>query len=249
MRRIGSAVILLLLAVTVAPLRAETRSGDPRYGKLVYQRYCVSCHGRNGDGAGDAADQLTPRPRDFRQGTFKFRSTASGSLPTVEDIDRTLQRGVYGTVMPSWFVIGPRARRDVIAYVQLFSSRWEKEPPPVPLTIPAEPKSSADAVKRGAAQYENLGCASCHGETGRGDGQSAKDLKDDWGNSISPPDFTTGRYKSGQTATDLYRVLMTGLNGTPMPSFADNLKPEETWDLVDYLLSLASKPERRASAR
>jgi len=42
---------------------------------------------------------------------------------------------------------------------------------------------------------------------------------------------------------------MTGLNGTPMPSFADNLKPEETWDLVEYLFSLAPKPVRRASAR
>jgi len=35
---------------------------------------------------------------------------------------------------------------------------------------------------------------------------------------------------------------MTGLNGTPMPSFADNLKPEETWDLVDFFLSLAISP-------
>ena len=31
---------------------------------------------------------------------------------------------------------------------------------------------------------------------------------------------------------------MTGLDGTPMPSFADNIKPEEAWDLVFYLRSL-----------
>ncbi len=31
---------------------------------------------------------------------------------------------------------------------------------------------------------------------------------------------------------------MTGLDGTPMPSFADNVKPEEAWDLVFYLRTL-----------
>jgi len=33
---------------------------------------------------------------------------------------------------------------------------------------------------------------------------------------------------------------MTGLDGTPMPSFADNIKPDEAWDLVFYLRSLMS---------
>jgi len=31
---------------------------------------------------------------------------------------------------------------------------------------------------------------------------------------------------------------MTGLDGTPMPSFADNVKPDEAWDLVFYLRTL-----------
>ena len=31
---------------------------------------------------------------------------------------------------------------------------------------------------------------------------------------------------------------MTGLDGTPMPSFADNIKPDEAWDLVFYLRTL-----------
>jgi len=36
----------------------------------------------------------------------------------------------------------------------------------------------------------------------------------------------------------LYRIFMTGLDGTPMPSFADNVKPDEAWDLVFYLRTL-----------
>ena len=31
---------------------------------------------------------------------------------------------------------------------------------------------------------------------------------------------------------------MTGLDGTPMPSFADVVKPEDAWDLVHYLRTL-----------
>jgi mono/diheme cytochrome c family protein len=31
---------------------------------------------------------------------------------------------------------------------------------------------------------------------------------------------------------------MTGLDGTPMPSFADVIKPEDAWDLVHFLRTL-----------
>ena len=31
---------------------------------------------------------------------------------------------------------------------------------------------------------------------------------------------------------------MTGVDGTPMPSFADNLTPADAWDLVHYLRTL-----------
>jgi len=31
---------------------------------------------------------------------------------------------------------------------------------------------------------------------------------------------------------DLYRIFMTGLDGTPMPSFADVIQPNDAWDLV-----------------
>jgi mono/diheme cytochrome c family protein len=34
-------------------------------------------------------------------------------------------------------------------------------------------------------------------------------------------------------------VFITGLNGTPMPSFADSISPEEAWDLVHFIQSLS----------
>jgi mono/diheme cytochrome c family protein len=43
---------------------------------------------------------------------------------------------------------------------------------------------------------------------------------------------------------------MTGLDGTPMPSFADNIKPEEAWDLVFYLRTLEpQKSKEKAIAK
>ncbi|MFQ5772303.1 MAG: c-type cytochrome, partial [bacterium] len=50
-------------------------------GQQVYNRACVACHGKSGDGNGPAAKYLDPRPRDFTAGTYKFRSTPSGELP------------------------------------------------------------------------------------------------------------------------------------------------------------------------
>src|SRR5215218_7236631 len=44
--------------------------------------------------------------------------------------------------------------------------------------------------------------------------------------------------KASPPPRDIYRVLMTGLNGTPMVSFADALPPEQKWELAAYLLTL-----------
>jgi hypothetical protein len=43
------------------------------------------------------------------------------------------------------------------------------------------------------------------------------------------------KFKCGVTDQDLYKIFMTGLDGTPMPSFADNINPDQAWDLVFYL--------------
>ncbi len=49
-------------------------NGDVGTGKLVYQRYCMSCHGAQGNGQGEAAEYMSTKPRDYRQGTYKWRS-------------------------------------------------------------------------------------------------------------------------------------------------------------------------------
>ena len=45
----------------------------------------------------------------------------------------------------------------------------------------------------------------------------------------------------------MYKDFMTGLDGSPMPSFSDNVKPDEAWELVMYLRTLQpdNTPEKQ----
>src|ERR1700737_3040095 len=105
---------LLCVVMWTLPAAAAAEPPNPRRGADVYRRYCITCHGERGDGAGEFAPYTTPKPRDFRQGTFKWRSTPSGSLPLVSDLEHTIRDGVHGTFMPTWYVIGPPNRLGAI---------------------------------------------------------------------------------------------------------------------------------------
>lgn len=93
----------------------------------LYRQHCVHCHGITGDGVGPTAAFLTPYPRDFRRGVFKFTSTSESAKPTKQDLKRTLQQGIAGTAMPS-FALLPEADVDaLVEYVKYLSLRGEME--------------------------------------------------------------------------------------------------------------------------
>src|ERR1700721_1766930 len=229
-------VTLLLMA---GPACAQ-EVGNVQQGKIVYDKCCVLCHGEQGDGKGHFSEATTPVPRDFRQGTFKWRSTPSGSLPTDADLEKVLITGLYGTSMSSLLTtLSHQKRLDVVAYIKTFSPRFATEKPQPPIIIPPEPAYTPESVKRGAAVYEKFNCAQCHGDGAEGDGPSEDDLLEDWGNPIVPYDLTEGPIKGGNSGPDIYRVFIGGLNGTPMASFADSISPDEAWDLVHFIQSLS----------
>ena len=88
----------------------------------------------------------------------------------------------------------------------------------------------------GAGLYKEAGCDTCHGAKGRGDGPSAPELKDDAGHPIKPFNFASGRpMKGGQGPDAVYKTVMTGLQGTPMPGFGDALEPAQGWAIVAYV--------------
>ncbi len=88
-------------------------------------------------------------------------------------------------------------------------------------------------------------CVECHGAEGRGDG-NAFNLKDDWGFSIQPADWHKcwnfrGSRQDPYNVKNIFRTFSTGVNGTPMPSFADNTTVEERWDIANLVNFLCER--------
>jgi mono/diheme cytochrome c family protein len=249
---LGAALIFALSAVSSAQMtqydedqRMNTEShvgsmtGHAAAAKMTYRRFCVGCHGVIGDGEGENAQWLDPKPRNFTLGQFKCRSTPTGTLPTDDDLYNTIGRGIVNSNMPAWFPLTTQERVDLVAYVKHFSAKWTTEKAGDAIQIPAEPEVTAERIKAGEALFKRLECWKCHGVEGRANGPSADTLTDDQNRPIKPFNFHDGsRFKCGTTDPDLYKIFMTGLDGTPMPSFADNVKPEEAWELVMYLRTL-----------
>lgn len=225
-------------------LQGGERSRMEALGRQVYTRRCIGCHGDDGDGNGPAAGFLRIKPRDFTSGIFKFRSTGGGpnSLPSDEDLYVTISHGLWGTAMPSWYEISAEERLAAIQYLKTFSERWQKEAPGQPIEITPETTLTQDSISRGRERF-NLICAPCHGEGGRGDGPAAGALTDDWGHAVIPADFTLpagdpGGVKLGHDDMHLFKTIVTGVGGTPMPAFAGTLSGGEVWDIVHYVQSL-----------
>ena len=242
-------VLLMLLLSSVTGFAQQSHigklTGNGKRGKELYRRYCIFCHGAYGDGMGENAAYLDPKPRDFTKATFKCRSTPSGSLPLDGDLYDTISHGVHGSGMPSWKPLTRQQRVDLVAYVKGFSPRWEEEKPVAPLEIPAAPPNSVESARHGAELFQNMNCWLCHGKEGRGNGPSAHTLTDSKGYPITPFDLTSGKQlKCGDSDRAMFRDLMTGLDGTPMPSFSGALKPEEVWDLVHYIETLRAGNKR-----
>ncbi len=239
--RTATAVAAVL--VVSAPLVAQVDLGTEEQraaGKVVYDKYCGQCHGDTGDGNGYATLRVKPKPRDFTSGKYKFRTTPNGMLPTDDDLRRAIEIGLPYTSMPGWPNLTGTEIQNVIYYIKSFSPDFENpDRYGEPIDIPAPLESTDESIARGRVVYEEQGCSACHGEVGRGDGPSAPTLVNDKGDPIKVADLTQRwTYRGGPTKEDIYRTFSTGLNGTPMPSYADSLEVEDRQHLVNYVYAL-----------
>lgn len=235
------AVALAALPSFAAPAPDLGRDQQRQAGKQLYDKHCSQCHGEKGDGQGVAAPFLLPKPRDFTPGKFKIRTTPSGALPTTQDLKNIIRIGMPYTAMPAWPQFSDQQLTNVAYYVKSFAADFANpDRQPEPVQSPPVPALSGESIERGKQLYAELGCARCHGETGRSDGVSGPTLTDDWGYPIRPADLTRRwTFRGGPTREDIFRAFSTGLNGTPMPSFVDALTVEQRWDLADFVYSLS----------
>lgn len=253
----ASAVVLLLGAWGVgrgawAQTPPAAPAGGDAAGRAVYVRWCAGCHGDNGHGDGPAAVHLLPKPRDFSRGLFQIRTTASGEIPMDADIRHVVDEGMGGGSMPAWKnTLSSDERAAVVRYVKSLSSGFTQAPHA--LTFGSDPGGGQRAIDSGRALFRQIQCFKCHGDNARGDGRSAPTLKDDWGNPIRAADLTQNwTFNGGGTVEEIYHRLRTGLDGTPMPSFSDQVDAKvltdgDLWRVAHYVRSLS--PEKTPVVR
>ncbi len=242
-------IIFLLFVFTVRLLPGQDvdlgTDAQRDAGQELYLDKCAHCHGESGDGEGVAGPYFRPRPRDFTAGTYKFRSTASGELPSDTDIMRSIREGMPYTGMPPWPNLSEDQVTNLMYHLKTYSDDFagpfgEVEEIPVP----DAPNLTDDSIERGQEVYVENQCFDCHGYNGLGNGDSAPTLEDKWGIHIKPADLTKRwTFRNGQTREDIWRTITTGLDGSPMPSYEFD-SPEDQWALVDFVYSLSrDEPE------
>jgi len=248
------ALLAFLGAAALGSCAGESPSATTSVdGLAVYERYCAVCHGPEGDGQGPASYLIFPKPRNLARGQFKLRSTPMGLLPTDDDLVQTVSNGIPGTAMFDFGeLLSETELEAVVQHVKSLHPGFATATPPTAdqlLQIPPAPEIGPELVAAGRQAYESLRCAQCHGSEGRGDGPSAAGLTDSEGDPFPASDLTYGIYKGGGRPIDLYRTFLTGMAGTPMPSYDSAIENEEqAWALVAYVLSLAPNGEAQPTA-
>ena len=234
--------------------------------KQLYTNHCAACHGDTGDGKGDAAKWLYPRPRDFRRSEFRIVTTDNGN-PSDADLLGVLDRGMPGSAMPSFSHLSGSGKTSLVAYVRHLTSQgieqqqiadakeYGDEPnleeisevvadctrPGDRLAIPELGSATSESIERGAKVYAEA-CVSCHGKTGKGDGAERQFNTD--GTPTQPRDFTKGIFKGRPEPEELFARVRAGMPGSPMPA-EQNLTDEQLSDLVAFMLSLSDEEARR----
>ncbi|VAW99526.1 hypothetical protein MNBD_GAMMA21-1958 [hydrothermal vent metagenome] len=216
-------------------------------GRRLYENACIFCHGAKASGKGPVAYFLSrdtaPLPRDFTLGPYKFRSTESGEPPLDEDLFRTITKGIKG-YMPGFTALSVADRWKLVYYIKSLIPEDFIDVEPVPIKVVGKPvPMTAMSVQRGYLLYQKAKCWECHGGGGEGNGEKAPKLKDDWDIPAPPANLTMpSSFKAGNRPEDLYRTILSGLDGGPMPSFQDQFEGHEQdiWDLINYIRSLST---------
>ena len=238
-------------------------------GKKVYFKRCVWCHGVEGGGDGPSADRLFTRPRNFIQGTFKIRVTDSGELPMDINLINTVKNGLQGSAMPAWGEF--LSEDEILAVVQFVKSlvqdrEWDDEDEEVNNVIteisadngkgplgdapwgatsgPYHLGVPQEHIDAGKELFIKNKCFECHGGEGRGDGNPT--MKDDWGFPIVAANWQQcwnfrGARRDAYNPFVIARTISTGLNGTPMPNFREQLTGPERWQVAAFVNSLCPR--------
>jgi cytochrome c oxidase cbb3-type subunit I/II len=180
------------------------------HGGSLFAANCAGCHGSDGKGDGRAAASLLPKPADLTAARFSD-----------ERLSSVLWNGVVGSAMPPWRQLPAEDLSALIACIHALHG-------PDSVSSTREVTTSGE----GKALFA-VNCASCHGETGAGNGGAAGAL------APAPTNF----HLKQPTQERAWDVLENGIPGTAMPPWKSQLTEKQRHSLVEYLRSLYDLPQ------
>ena len=182
-------------------------------GGSLFAANCASCHGPAGKGDGKASASLLPRPANLTAARFSD-----------ERLSSVLWNGIVGSAMPPWRQLPTEDLRALVAYID--SLHVANAPPST---------QESTSLAEGKALFA-AACASCHGDTGAGNGPAAGAL------APSPTNF----HLKNPTPERAWEVLENGVPGTAMPPWKDQLSKDERHTLVEFVRSLYGTPQENS---
>ena len=135
---------------------------------------------------------------------------------------------------------------DVAEQAQVVAASWAQAESQIVRPLTPQPPYDDSSIEAGARAFVRLNCYKCHGRDGRGN-KTLDVGKDDWGRIAYAADLTTGMLHGGRRPIDIYRRIYSGINGTPMPAFAqpdaaqgetEAQRSDTIWHLVHFVTSI-----------
>ena len=182
-------------------------------GETLFAANCASCHGSAGRGDGKASASLLPKPANLTAARFSD-----------ERLSSVLWNGVTGSAMPPWRQLSTEDLRALLAYIHSL------HPPTA-----APSTQEATSLNQGKSLFA-ANCASCHGDTGAGNGPAAGAL------APSPTNFQLKK----PTQERAWDVLENGVPGTAMPPWQSQLSADQRRALVEFVRSLYGPPQENS---
>ena len=225
----------------------DARGGDLPIGRSrTYDRYCVACHGELGDGRGPAAPFTWGVPRDFTTGQFKWSTT--GGAPSDADLRTAISFGAPGTSMPAFGASLSTAEVDeLVTAIAAFAPSAFRAPRRAQDVGPTRPAN----LERGTYLWTQSGCATCHGDTGHGDGPAAAAMASE----RRPYDLTASPLHRPRPRDDVdgrrraaAQSIAFGLAGTAMPAYLGQLPEADLWALADRVVAFGEHARDERSA-
>ncbi|MAT70154.1 MAG: hypothetical protein CMJ58_11610 [Planctomycetaceae bacterium] len=204
-----------------------------------------------------ATDNGSKARRSDIVGTL-YRGVTGTSMPSFDEFSEKDREAVADYVLALTFRGLLQSELAQIAYddeelpetegideiVEELLEPWHAANEEVVMPLSPMPPMSPETVAKGKELFIQYSCHKCHGEDGRGSMFGGVEVGEDaWGYEASAADLTSGMFRGGGRPIDIYRRVLVGINGAPMPSRRADLAeaPDAIWYIVHYIKEIGEK--------